>query len=63
VPQAQAAQLRLKHAPALPSYGQVSNSLKVYRRVIFSSAHLPSALLLLQLRRVASATALCSEEG
>jgi hypothetical protein len=32
VPQAQAAQQRLKHAPAPPSYGHVSNSSKVHRR-------------------------------
>jgi hypothetical protein len=32
LPQAQAAQQRLKHAPAPPSYGHVSNSSKVQRR-------------------------------
>jgi hypothetical protein len=32
VPQAQAAQKRLKHASAPPSYGQVSNASKVHRR-------------------------------
>jgi hypothetical protein len=32
VPQAQAAQQRLKHATAPPSYGQVSSSSKVHRR-------------------------------
>jgi hypothetical protein len=32
VPQAQAAQQRLKRAPAPPSYGQVANFSKVHRR-------------------------------
>jgi hypothetical protein len=32
MPQAQAAQQRLKHASALLSYGQVSSSLEVHRR-------------------------------
>jgi hypothetical protein len=32
LPQAQAAQQRLKHAPAPPSYGQVTKSSKLHRR-------------------------------
>jgi hypothetical protein len=50
LPQAQAAQQLLKHASLPPSYGQVSDSSKVHRRVLCSSARLPSAFLLLQQR-------------
>jgi hypothetical protein len=36
------------------SYGQVTNSSKVHRRVLCSSAHLPSAFLLMRRRRIAA---------
>ena len=58
--QAQAAQQRLKQASAPPSYGQVPSASKARRRVLFSSAHLPSVRLLLRQRRVAAGNgALC----
>jgi hypothetical protein len=57
VPQAQAAQQRLKHASAPPIYGHVTNSSKVRRHVLRSSAHLPSAFFVLRKCRVAEAMA------